>query len=99
MPTLRPSSGARRGCYVVGMRFQHDDVTIDVDPCAAGPVAEVRIEQDNCESFDVVNMSFTTREWRALSRHVEEAIREAALLRRRAKSAERRKRDAMKGTR
>ena len=84
----------------MGMRFQHRHAQIKVDPLVDGLVA-VEIERfQYCPSNeDLTLICFKAREWRALSRHVEEAIREAALLRRRAKSAERRKRDAMKGTR
>ena len=80
----------------MGMGFHHRDCLIDVVPALESGEAIVDIGQDDGGSVSVL---FTRSEWRALSRHVEEALREAALLRRRAKSAERRKRDAMKGTR
>lgn len=84
----------------MGMRFQHRDCSIDVAPAVHGQaVALVHIDQECAGSVELVTTSFTSAEWRTMSRHVEEALREAALLRRRAKSAERRKRDAMKGTR
>lgn len=82
----------------MGMRFQHHSVLITVASTTNG-TADLYLSQVALEEEQVVATSFNPREWRTLSRHVEEALREAALLRRRAKSAERRKRDAMKGTR
>ena len=79
----------------------HHDAEIEIKSHADG-TASVYIEQPSDRSIefdDEVFLYYTAREWRTMSRHVEEALREAALLRRRAKSAERRKRDAMKGTR
>ena len=83
------------------MMHVHHDAEIAIAAMPNG-TASVYLEQPSVhpdERNDEVFLYFTAREWRALSRHVEEALREAALLRRRAKSAERRKRDAMKGTR